>query len=659
MLVRCLSSFLTIFLLVLPHLNAQDNSEDPVLFTVGNDKVHISEFKYVYEKSNGASADFSEASLDEFLELYKKFKLKVADAKAQGLNDDPALQEELNHYREQLANNYMSDKAVLDNLTRELYERKKEEVDVSHILIRIPENAPEALIKNVRDRLMMAKNALAEGLPFSTVAKRFSQDQSVTSNGGHLGYRYAKLPNGFYDLETAMYETPVGQISEPVESSLGLHIIKVEGKRPARGEMTIRHILARTGRSSRTDTSKQKIDRIYSLLEEGADFQQLAKKYSEDKNTNHKGGMLGAFTTGTFAPEFEDVAFTISQDGGYSLPVKTEYGWHIIQRVKLDTLDSYAMEKDYLENIIQNDYRFQIAQKALVNKIKTKENYQIGDITASDLLEVFSEDVFKLKWDAPEVSKNPVLFSIQDKEYRLKDLSTYLQKNRNARYQTRAVRNPEEAMQEIFDAYIDREVLEFEKAHLEENYPEFKEIMREYREGIMLFEVSKERIWDKAGSDTVGLKNYYEDHKSEYYSPRDITVSKFTINSTDERVIEKVAKRIRKKSPEKVLKKLNKAAKVISYDKMEMKENELKEEYFADKELSIGDMDMIKDAEKGSTTVLKIQEVGKAMPLKFQEAKGEVMSDYQIFLEEDWIAELKSKYEVDVNENVFQSLVKS
>ncbi|GAA5224859.1 peptidylprolyl isomerase [Membranihabitans marinus] len=634
------------------------SAQDPVLFSIDGEDVHLSEYKYVYEKSNGVKADYSPSSTDEFMDLYTKFKLKVIDAKRQGLEDNKELQAELSHYRNQLADNYMSDKAVLDRLTKELYARMQEEVDVNHILIRLTPNPHQQMLDRTKSDLMAAKRAIEEGLPFRTVAKRYSQDRSVSSNGGHLGYRVAKLPDGFYDLETALYNTPVGEISDPVPSKLGYHIVQVLNRRPSRGEISVRQILARKSISGIRDTSEQKINRLYMELENGASFEELAKTYSEDQNTKMAGGFLGSFKAGTYAPEFEDAAFALEKDGDYSVPIETEYGWHIIQRVSLSKLGSFSDERRRLEKLVKEDSRFDLAQTALIEKIKGEENFDKKIFLNQNIQKILGPDVFNLAWKKPEIKEDFTMFTIADRNYKVSDFADYLETEKDLRFQSSMVRNDDQAMTQLVDAYINHSVFEYEKEHLEEKYPEFREIMREYREGIMLFEVSKNKIWDRVGSDSIGLRNYYNSHKDAYFADRDVQIGVFEIKTTDENVIKKVNKLIGKKTPAKVLKKYNKASNVLNYVEETQKEKSFVQIHgLEESEVEKGKTYVVKDEGTGKSIIAKVLEVGPRLPLSFEESKGAVMSDYQEYLEAEWIKDLKQKYEIVINKEVLQSMV--
>ena len=307
---------------------AQDT--DPVLFTVDGLPVHVSEFKYIYSKTNGDKADFSKKSLEEYLDLYVRFKMKVKKARDMKLDTIPSLQQELAGYRRQLANSYLVDKEVTEKLVREAYARSKKDIDISHILFLIKPDAPAADTLAMYQKAMAAKKRLDAGESFSKVAREVSQDKTAKTNGGRIGFLTALLPSGFYQMENAMYNTPTGKVSLPVRTPVGYHLIKKEGERPARGEIEVAHILIRNDKHP-NNGAKAIIDSLYQELQNNGDFTDLAKRHSEDGRTAKRGGYLGIFGINKYERKFEDAAFALSKDNEISKPFASSIGWHIIK----------------------------------------------------------------------------------------------------------------------------------------------------------------------------------------------------------------------------------------------------------------------------------------------------------------------------------------
>ena len=312
---------------------AFSQKDDPVLFTVDGTPVHRSEFDYIYSKTNGPDADYSKESLDEYLNLYVNFKLKVQKAKEMKLDTIKSLQQELDGYRRQLADSYLIDREVTEKLVQEAFLRSKEDVDVSHILIKLaPNPSPEDNLKAL-EKARSVKAELESGKSFKELALKYSEDNSVKKNQGHIGWVTAIFPKGFYELETAAYSTEKGQVSEPVRTGAGYHILTVHDRRPARGEVEVAHILIRPEKSDDGIKARNRIDEAHEKLATGEDFSKVAKEYSDDKVTANKGGYLGFFGINRYEKAFEDAAFGIAADDEFTKPVKTAAGWHVIKRI--------------------------------------------------------------------------------------------------------------------------------------------------------------------------------------------------------------------------------------------------------------------------------------------------------------------------------------
>ena len=343
--------------LILP-LDSNAQNEDPVLFSVKNNPVHVSEFLYIYSKTNRDKADFSKASLEEYLDLYTKFKLKVQRAKDTKLDTIPSLQQELAGYRQQLADSYLLDKEVTEKLIKEAYDRSLKDVKISHIMVSLKKNPTPQDTMLAYKRIMQIKGKLDGGSDFVKVAKSLSDDKSAKTNNGSLGYFTSPFPNGFYDFESTAYALPKGKHSHPVRTPIGYHIIRVEEVRPARGEMEAAHILIKKD----AQNPKGDIDSIYQLLEKGHVFEEAAKIYSADKRTANKGGYVGFFGISKYEKTFEDAAFALTADSTYTKPIQTLAGWHIIKRISRKPILDYDKAKARLKAKIQKDARFELAK---------------------------------------------------------------------------------------------------------------------------------------------------------------------------------------------------------------------------------------------------------------------------------------------------------
>lgn len=637
------------FLLYCCFVSAQN---DPVLFTVEGVPVHVSEFDYIYSKNSGKNTDYSMESLKEYLDLYVKFKLKVQKAKDLKMDTIPALQQELAGYRKQLAKSYLTDKEVTEQLIKEAYERMKKDVELQQILIKINPVANRSGQEKTKEKADMIYNLLKEGKSFESLASKYSQDRFTNTKKGYLGYKTALFPNNFYNLETAAYETPKGKFSAPVKTEIGYHILKVKNIRDARGEMEVAHILIRKKSQRKQNSNAQlAIDSIYTKLTNGADFSELARLYSEDKSSADKGGYIGFFGINKYEKAFEDTAFGIMKDGSYSQPVESSVGWHIIKRISKKPFPTYEEARKTLRAKVQRDGRYKQATNSLVQNIKKSNDFSENKKVLTKWIEKVNSSIFKYNWN-PTFNSEDVLFSFGKKEYTNQDFMNFVQKNARRRIQME-VKGPQNAIKTLYRDFVEHSAIKHEETQLEKKYPEFKALMREYEEGILLFEVTKNNVWDKASKDTVGLRNYYDNHQNNYTWKERAKVKKYTVNSTDKKLLKKFAKKAKCKSPDWLKNKYGDIF-TVSDETLERGSKELTGMKFRKKTSSQPSI----DEKSGRATIISIYELLPAAKKTLKEAKGYVEANYQDQLEREWVSSLRSQYKVVVDENVLKSLVK-
>ncbi|GAB4248283.1 MAG: peptidylprolyl isomerase [Saprospiraceae bacterium] len=654
---------IVLFAFALLSFSAFAQSDDPILFTVDDTPVHVSEFKYIYTKTNGKEADFSEASLKEYLDLYINFKLKVQKAKELRLDTIKSLQQELAGYRRQLADSYLIDREVTEKLIQEAYERTQQDVDISHIMINLPPNASPEEDLQAQNRIKEAKERLEEGASFEQIAKEYSTDKSVSKNGGHIGWVTALFPNGFYNLETAAYTAPIGEVTGPIKTDAGYHLLLVHGRRPARGEIEVAHILIRNDKMPDTTEARKLIETIYEQLKAGANFEDLAKQYSHDQVTAPKGGYIGFFGINRYEQSFEDAAFALENDGDISKPVQTSIGWHIIKRISLKRGEELRRVKGILQNKVKNDARFELAKQAMIHRIKTEANFREDRTTlqhfVNTLMADSAETFLSYRWRAPEPPSTEILCQFgEDFKVSLGDFENYCQRASRQRQQL-AARGILAVVEELYKDFTDEQALRYEERHLEEKYPEFKSLMREYEEGVLLFEVTKQEVWDKAAQDTTGLETFFEKHKDNYKWDERAVVSQYSLSESAKELINQVREYAKTHTPTKVLAKFNPAdgEMVVSYQNHTYEKgrnetlNKLNWEVGSQSAVSINKRDR-------SYNWMKIEEILPPAPKSLQEARGYVVADYQDYLEKKWLESLKKEFKVKVNDVAFNSLVK-
>lgn len=638
-------------------LTAQD---DPTLFTVGDTPVNVSEFQYIYSKTNGEKADFSKASLEEYLDLYTKFKLKVKRAKDMKLDTIPSLNQELQGYRRQLADSYLMDKEVMERLTEEVYERKKQDVDISHILVTVPKNATPKQEAAALEKIKAAKRAIEGGKSFAEAALEFSEDKNAKKNYGRLGYVTALFPNGYYELETAAYNLPLKEVSAPVRTSAGFHIVKVFDRRPARGEVEIKHILRRVNKGKVPKRfPKTVIDSIYTELGKGGDFEALARKESQDRASASKGGYVGVFGINKYEKAFEDAAFSLLNDGDFSEPFETSAGWHIAKRVSKKDLADYNIERARLQNQVKKDARYQEARQAMITRIQEEGNLRRNDVNYNEFVSSLDSNFTSFKWK-PTPSEKPLFNLGDDYVMTIGDFGDYLAKTSRKRLSLVRSKGVDKTVSTLYNEFLEEKTLAYEERQLEAKYPEFRNLMREYEEGILLFEATKMLVWDKASQDTTGLKKFFASSDKNKYQWKDrVRTTTYKVDAKYGDIAEKIRQYAKDHTPQEVKAKFNTAeARVVKVMEEKTYEKGRNKDIDAMK-WKANTTSFVKISPKDkSRTFVKVEEVLPAGQKTLSEARGYVVADYQDYLEKQWVEQLRKDYSVKVNQKVFKGLIK-
>ena len=628
---------------------------DPIIMEVGKNKITKSEFLQIYLKNN-PSPVYDTKSLDEYMELFSKFKLKVAEAEALGYDTLPKLKKELDGYRKQLAAPYLIDSAKNDAMVQEAYQRTKTELRASHILVRLEPNALPTDTLIAFNKIMALKTKIEKGEKFADVARLSSEDPSAKSNLGDLGFFTAFQM--VYPFEEAAYNTKIGSVSKPVRTRFGYHLINVVDSRPARGTMKTAHIMvAASKNASATDVeaAKKKIDEIYAKLEKGDKFEDLVKSYSDDPSSNSKEGVLPAFGTGTttrMVTSFEDAAFALKKNGDFSAPIKTEYGYHIIKRVEWTDVPKFETAKKELQSRVNKDERAMKTQDSYVLKLKAAYKYKNK---SKKTISWFNSNVdstfFQGKWKADKLKSDKVLFILDGKKFTQKSFAEFLERNQ------RGV-SKDNIPLIVKNQYVKWEkevVLGYEESKLQEKYPDFKALMNEYHDGIILYEIMTDKVWDKAMKDTVGLKSFFKENRGNYVWGN--RVDAVVYECANKEIAENVFKLIKNDTinSKNVLDIINKDSEL----NLRVRTNKFDKEqtlYLKDKNLTKGvnapyEFD-------GKFYVLKVADLLPPAQKELNEAKGAITSDYQNYLELKWLEELAKKHPITINKTVLYSLGK-
>jgi len=628
-------------------LSAQ-HADDPVLFTFGNESVTVSEFEYVYNKSNPNHNSQNIQDLKDYLELYINFKLKVKEARDLQIDTLPKVQHELNIYQSQLLQSYI-DKEILDALTQSTYDRLTKDVKVSHIMISVKPGAPPADTLRAYNKIMNLRNRIIKGEAFDKVAKEASDDQSAKENGGNIGYITA-LQIPFLSFEDAAYNTPVGTVSMPIRTRLGYHLLMPTDIIPARGKIMVAHILIETGPKATNEeinAARDKAQMIYDQLKQGADFDELAAQYSDDKQTAKSGGKLPVFGVGRMVAPFEQAAFALQKDGDISEPVQTQFGFHIIKRLQKIDIQPYETIKDELEKKVKKDNRYKEAQQHLLAQYKKEYGYMEFPSRLDACSVYIDSSIYKGKWHQPEHLENDqAILMIGDKSYYQSDFLNFIQINQSK------IRSGN------FNSIIQQHYQQFSLQKLEEfaftdRYPEYAYLAKEYVDGTLLFKLTEDKVWSKAMQDSAGLSEYYEAHKTEYMWGKRVQAAIYHVS--DIKSAKKIKRWSKKMTKEEIMMKLNtdpsNPVVNITENLYEKGQDSLIDQYFE----TIGWSDMLL-SDSGTVSMVWVKKQFDAMPKSLDEAKGYFISDYQDYLEKAWIKSLRKKYPVKINTSVLQSL---
>ena len=649
-------SFLLISIVILSVSNSF--SQDEVVMELNDSRVTKSEFLQIYLKNND-NPKFDKASIDEYMELFKKFKLKVAEAEALGYDTVPKLKRELEGYRKQLALPYLIDSTENRAMVTQSYERLKTEVRASHILLRLKSTASVKDTLKAYSRLMELRTRIINGEDFELVAqsKNSSEDPSVATNGGDLGFFTAFQM--LYPFEERAYTTAVGETSMPFRTKYGYHILKVTDKRQARGTTKCAHLMVSSPVESsveETASAEKKIAEIYALLQDSLTdekWKNYVAKYSDDPSSNRKGGELPVFGSGTsqrMVPVFEDAAFSIKEDGAISKPVKTDYGYHIIRRIEWNDLKSFEKMEKELQKRVNKDERSKKTQDVFVAKLKTKYGFVQGELQYKDwFVENLDSSFFIGNWTADSLKVDQVMFSIGTKNYRQMEFSKFLRKSfRNGRG-----KDFKTIVDTRYKEWVKQGVLAYEESMLDSKYPEYKALVQEYHDGIILYEIMSDKVWNKAVKDTTGLKSYYDIQKTKYMWPDRIDATVYICASSD--VSDKVFKMLKKKKNNSrvILEEVNEDSEL----NLDVKMNK----YIQSSTGFLKGKSFVKGRNEGyefenKFYVIVVNEMLSEMPKELSEIKGAVISDYQNHLESYWMKELVEKYPITIYDEVLYNL---
>ena len=620
-------------------ISTAQTPENDTLLTISGEPISANEFVRVYNKNLNLVQDDSQKEVDSYLELFVNYKLKLTEARALRYDKDPVYINEFKSYKNQLTQSYLTDKDVTDDLVREAYDRTANEVKAQHILVLLDEVETDTLaayskIEAYRERFITEE--------FESLKKELHNGKSIFVED--LGYFSAfKM---VYNFESAAYATEVGAVSESFRTRFGFHVVKVLEKRKSKGQVSVAHIMIANTQKDTTLVAKDRIQELYRLVLQGEDFGDLAKQFSDDKSSSMSGGELKSFKSGQINSEvFESTAFELSPSNPISKPIQTQFGWHILKYINKKPVQLFEELQPELKNKVGKDSRSQLVKAKMLEQLLAEYMIEIPNSKLAEFQSNLIYNASKNIWELPTTSSNNQSFlSIKNQTYTNQDFLNFLNKNQKSvkkEWPTAVV------VEKQYASFLEKSVFKYKEDNLENENEEFANILNEYREGLLLFELMQDKIWEGAKNDSIGLQEFYNSNKQNYIWPDRIEGS--VARSSDAKYTKKVRKYWAKNQPNEMIDEaLNKEQQNVM---------------FSNGELELGDPTLPKGIkfktglskvieEDSNFYVVNITALKPTTPKTFEEAKGQLIADYQVALESEWVKELRAKYEVDINPNV-------
>lgn len=646
-------------------LNAQSSLDKKVLLDIAGDKVTAKEFCDIYAKNNLKNTVVEKKNVDEYLDMFINFRLKVKEATDMKLDTTEHFRKEFEEYRKQLAKPYFSNETISEEIVKEAYDRKHYDIRASHILLLCDKHAlPSDTLKIYNKALELRKRAL-KGEDFGDLAVRYSEDPSAKDipatetrpahkgNRGDLGF--FTVFDMIYPFETGAYNTKEGEISMPIRTDYGYHIIKVVSKTPALGVTQAAHIFLPVPADTPEEevaATRQKAENIYKELQKnnGKNWNEAVSQYSEDKGTVNQNGQLSNITVNRIVPEFIETLKSL-KPGEISKPVRTNYGFHIIKLLSTTPVNTFEKEKEGLEKRIERDMRSKKSEQVVIEQIRKEYKFKQNDANLEKFMSKVDSSLLKGKYTLPsDLQPTATLFSIGDASYTMGDFVNFINEK---------IKKPEKAKPQVlafqlYDAYCDQKTLDYADRHLEEKYPEFKQVLQEYRDGILLFDLMEKQVWNKAAQDTIGLKEFHARHASRYMWGDRVEALVITVAKPE--MLDKVKHYMATIPADSMRNTIysDSTIKRVSVYKTFFQKGENK--YVDQTEWKKGVVNEIKSPVDNNIVIVKILDLRAPEQKTLREAKGLVMSDYQTELEEKWVKSLRNKYKFSVDQKVLQKV---
>ena len=667
------NSFLKVFVLasfLMPAFfaNAQSKLDKQVLMTIGDQDITVKEFTDVYYKNNLKSDVIEKKTVDEYLDLFTTFRMKVMEAERMQLDTSAKFQKELAGYRKQLAKPFMSSDDITEELVQEAYQRKQKDIRASHILIRCDKNAlPSDTLRAYNKAMEIRKKALNKSADFAALADQYSDDpsakgmkatdQTPARPGNHGDLGYFSVFDMVYPFETGAYNTKEGEISMPVRSDFGYHIIKVNSISDALGSIQAAHIFLQLPADAPEEDEaamRLKADNIYKELmaKDGKNWNEMVKQYTDDKGTVARNGALSNFTVSRIVPEFIEACKSLEK-GQIAKPVRTMYGYHIIKLLDYSGVGTLEQERKNLTERIEKDMRSKKSEEVVLKQVKSEYHFKQNDKNLEAFMATVDSTILHNEYKpAANVDMDATLFSIDGNSTKVSDFISYIKENMTPqRYVT-----PATYAYQLYENFSNETTMNYADAHLEDKYPEFKALVQEYKDGILLFDLMDREVWDKAVKDTVGLQEFHERNASKYMWDNRAYATVITVTRPESlpKVQALLDSGIELDSLKNVIRRDSIGYTFVRKGYYQRGDNQ----YVDQTEWKVGVRNEIPSTVDQSTTIVCIRELREPEPKTIKEARGLITSDYQVELEQKWVQALKERYPVKINEKVLDKVRK-
>lgn len=615
---------------------------DPVLMTINGKDIKLSEFEYLYHKNN--QQQIEKETLEQYVDRFVLYKQKVADAEAAGIDTTSLFIKEFEGYQKDLAAPYITEDTTYRwQFIQEAYDRYKQQIDIDHFMLPVGSAAETMANMNRMDSI---RNCVLNGEKWEDLVDKYSSDPSKTRNHGHYGFISSLMFP--YDFENVAYSTPVGEVSKPFATKYGVHMIRVNGKRD-REDVHAKHILKLFPHGATDEQKaacKAQMDSIYALLQAGADFEELAKKESQDGSAN-RGGDLGWFGRGRMVPPFEKVAFELA-DGAISEPFATQYGYHIIKKVA-HGIQPLSQLRPAIENSFKHDDRDKLIQERRLSDWKVKYNYSVNPEAIDYITNALNAaGKFDSAFVAQTIKGCKLPLMTYGNNESLPVMSLLPQINNKAVFTNLSA--AKDYLMSRIDNMADAALQDYNANELVKSNPEYRNLLNEYRDGMLLFEISNRRVWKAAGKDTAGLEKYFAENRGKY-NWDEPHFKGIILSAKNDTILNMVKADMATMASDTLTDALHeKYGSDIRMERMVVKQGEnALADYLA---FHVGE----KPERKGYSECMILEGGVISQPQEMSDVRGAVTSDYQDVLEQLWKKELAKKYPAKINKKVLKQV---